>query len=968
MDKNDISIYYQNCRGLRTKLHTLYMNILTQSYDIIILTETWLHADITDNEFIDNRYRVFRADRDLCATGRRDGGGVLIAIRRALCSGGCALAAAAPPLPPVIDQLLIELKVAKRSFYIGAVYIPPKQCHEVYLNYLNMIQNKFLDHNTSSTTDFFIVGDFNLPNLLWISNETYGQSPSNHDFNQSHIHVKNFMTVLNCYQLNYLKNENGRILDLFITDKTDCELSSVSNPLLPIDKHHPPFCVSVASEVNHGYIRLKPYLAYCYKKVNYDIIRQELASIDWDDLFSNKKAEEAVSLFYEKIYSIIEAHVPKRKIASSSYPTWFTPELINLFNKKNRAWIKMKKYKNQSDYNLFSIYRKQFKSLSDKCYKSYIAKVETSIKDNIKYFWKYMSQRRKTSDIPSSVQYEGSIARSPEESCDLFSRFFHSVFGPSYVPVDLTEDDLGLLEQNTPDLIIHDIKVTRLQVRKALQMLDTSKGAGTDNIPGTFFKETAREIDLPLCYLYNKCLSEGTFPGIWKSARIVPIHKDGAKTNVVNYRPISILPILSKVFERLVHDAIYPHLHNGILQEQHGFVKRRSTITNLLIYTSDLFNALDNNTQTDCIYTDFRKAFDAVDHRILLEKIAYNGIRGNLWRWFKSYISNRTQRVVIKGSESEVTNVTSGVPQGSILGPLLFILFINDVKNCFKNSRFLLYADDLKIYRCIKGDEDHRLLQEDLGRFYHYCSLNRLQLNLNKCKTITFTKKQKISNFNYSFNGTDIARVNHIRDLGIILDDKLHLDIHIQNIIAKAFKMYGLVMRASVEFRSALTFIHLFKSLVRPQLEYGVSIWNPLYEKYNHGIEMVQKKFLRRINYKCHSKRLSYVLLLKKYKLMNLRSRRAQLDTKLLYDLCNNKYDCTNIINRISYSVPTRSFVRSLRPKPLFAVARCRTNAGIRSPLHRMADTYNKTFNKIDIFSSNSRSFNKQMVKILLEM
>jgi hypothetical protein len=192
-----------------------------------------------------------------------------------------------------------------------------------------------------------------------------------------------------------------------------------------------------------------------------------------------------------------------------------------------------------------------------------------------------------------------------------------------------------------------------------------------------------------------------------------------------------------------VHNIIYPLLHNIIIPQQHGFVKRRSTTTNLLLYTSYIFEGIDNNKQIDSVYTDFRKAFDRVDHQILLEKIAFNGIRGNLWRWLKSYITNRTQKVVINGHESDYVPISSGVPQGSILGPLLFILFINDIQNCFQFCDFLLYADDLKIFHVINSSDDQIKFQADLDRFSDYCDVNKLSLSINKCKSITFTKKGK---------------------------------------------------------------------------------------------------------------------------------------------------------------------------------------------------------------------------------
>jgi hypothetical protein len=730
---------------------------------------------------------------------------------------------------------------------------------------------------------------------------------------------------------------------------------------------HPPFWVSVPFTNSDSFMQRKSSYKYCFKKANYDQIKHELSIINWNALFMDKEIEEAVACFYEKLYTIIKQNIPLQNSKMHTYPIWFTPKLIQLFKKKNQAWIKMKKNYNQSNYDIFSLYRKEFKTESENRYKKYMALLESSIKKNIKYFWRYISQRKRSTEIPINLHYKTSKARNMEEACNLFSNFFLSVYQPSSVNDNLDYIDLNLGSVNTPSVMISDVVLPITEIRKSLKSLDISKGAGVDNIPPIFFRETASIIDKPVHYLYNKCLSDGVFPRIWKRARIVPVYKGGSKTDAENYRPISILPVLSKIFERLVHSAIYPHLHNTILQQQHGFVKKRSTVTNLLAYSADLFEGLDANTQIDSIYTDFRKAFDRVDHRKLLEKIAYNGIRGNLWRWFKSYISNRTQKVAIGGCESLASGVSSGVPQGSILGPLLFVIFINDINKCFINANFLLYADDLKIYLKINNYQDHILLQEDLDRFSSYCIKNKLELSLNKCKSISFTKKKLVSRFSYSLCGSNLEKVQSIRDLGVTIDNKLHFGIHTDNIISKAFQMYGFVMRSSVDFKHPSTLIHLFKSLIRSQLEYAVAIWNPLYKKYNKSLERVQKKFLRHINYKCSRKRLNYELLLKNYKLLDLNSRRLQLEAMLLYDLCNNKYDCINITNKVKYSVPSRPHVRPSRRNTFFAISASRTNAGIRSPLIRMCKTYNEKFNTLDIFGDSKYSFKKHIIEILTQ-
>lgn len=502
-------------------------------------------------------------------------------------------------------------------------------------------------------------------------------------------------------------------------------------------------------------------------------------------------------------------------------------------------------------------------------------------------------------------------------------------------------------------------------IKKEIKSLDPSKGPGPDGIPPLFLINTVDTICVPIYITFNKCIGEGVFPKIWKTANITPVHKSGSKHDIEQYRPISILCILSKLFERLVHSAIYPHLHSAILPQQHGFIKRRSTTTNLIAFTTYLFESMDRREQVDAIYTDFQKAFDKVDHELLLAKIAFNGIRGNLLRWFASYITNRCQKIVIHGFESDTVRVTSGIPQGSILGPLLFVLFINDIQNCFHHSNFVLYADDLKIYKIIKSDMDCQLLQNDLARFSEYCTANKLHLNLKKCHKISFTKNKKKFNYKYSLNNVTLTEVCELKDLGVTLDTKLHLDKHIEIIINKAFQLLGFVMRSSKEFRHSKTFTTLYKSLIRPQLEYAVVVWDPYYDKYKQQIERVQRKFLRAVHFRCHRQKLSYSELLKTYNMSTLESRRLLLQGIILHGLCNNTLDCIELTGKLCYNVPRLTHLRDSRARCVFATLKCRTNAGKRSPMRRLVDNYNKYFSSIDIFQLSTPIFKKSIIDLL---
>ncbi|XP_047989455.1 uncharacterized protein LOC125228811 [Leguminivora glycinivorella] len=680
------------------------MNILSQNYDVIILTETLLCPDISNNEFIDSRYVVFRSDRDRAGSGRGVGGGVLVAVLRELGAAVCA----PPPAPPgrsttspLVDNIVVSLPIsAHHKHIISVVYIPPRQPAITYETHFEQLQNILLKSNIKS---YWIVGDYNFSSLVWktcgnFSTLCPGERESNHQ-----NCLNDFISLFNLTQYNVFPNTRGKILDLFLSNNTECISAPAPIALVPPAAHHPPFYVVMTLPKTHNKTLFpKPTYRYCFNKADYTTINNDIHMIPWSNLLINLSAERAVEMFYELIYKIKKDRVPYKKTHSDKFPCWFSPALIHIFKNKNKAWVKWKKYHNLIDYETFSKLRDRFKTEAANCYKSYLGRVEDSIPANIKYFWSYISNRNHSSDIPCTMNYQNISSDNKTHICNMFSTFFQSVYQPSTIPKDF------YVSENNPssNINIHSLHIPSRLISHELNHLDLSKGQGPDDIPPIFLKNTVKTITAPLTILFNKCLSEGVFPSIWKTANIIPVHKGGSKNNVENYRPISILSTLSKVFEKLVHKLIYPNLHNQIIPYQHGFVRNRSTTTNLLIYTSYLFESIDNNTQVDSVYTDFRKAFDRVDHQLLLEKIAYNGNRGNLWRWFKSYITNRTQKVTINGCESYAVKVSSGVPQGSILGPLLFTLFINDISNCFKFCNILLYADDLKIYHTISNVND----------------------------------------------------------------------------------------------------------------------------------------------------------------------------------------------------------------------------------------------------------------------
>lgn len=970
MDK--VSIYYQNCRGLRTKLNTLYTNILSECYDIIILSETWLVPQICNEEFIDSRYCVYRCDRDRLATGKLDGGGVLVAIRRELQATRYSLSflqktasiTSDSHIPVVVDYVIVKVNSSKSGMHhlVCGLYIPPNHSFTVYQAFFDSLQDIILCNQIDT---FCIAGDFNLPYLNWKATDNQHLEPSLYSFNTSiDKYFVNFLSAIGAFQYNKFQNDKGRYLDLFITNIDECVLDCPLSPLVPIDVSHPPFYVTLTYTLPYKPMSRASPPKFCFTDGDYISINKEINDIDWEVLLANLPVESAVGIFYEKLYEIIKNNIPQRVPKNNKFPIWFTRPLIHVFRNKEKAWVRWKRYGNRTDYKEFSDLRFRFKVMSKECYSNYIQSIEESLRKDVKTFWKFVNSRKSKSGIPSTMNYSGVQSEDPNDICDLFSRFFRSVYEVSTVNNFDFENISPNVNANVD--FVSDISISISDIVSEFKRLDVAKGPGPDSVPPLFLKLTADSISKPIFLLYNLSLREGELPHVWKTANITPVFKSGNRREVTNYRPISLLSVLSKVFERLVHNIIYPIFHRIVIPEQHGFVRNRSTISNLLLYTNYLFERMDEGGQVDAVYTDFCKAFDKVDHLLLLQKLAFNGIRGNLLRWFASYIRNRTQKVVINGFASNSISVTSGVPQGSILGPLLFVVFINDIGSCFLNSRFLLYADDLKVYLSISDSNDCIKLQDDLDRLSNYCVKNKLHLSLNKCKSITFTKKINVTKHEYKLCSAQLEHVSVIKDLGILFDSKLHFDDHINHITSKAYQMFGFVTRTCTCFKRPQSYLLLFKSLIRSQLEYATTIWNPFYNKYSDRLEIVQRKFLRVVEYRCFHRKLSYDNLLSKYSILPLFKRRLLLDQLTLYKICHHKFDCTEITNQIQYRVPNRlgRTCNNLTFR-LFETKFTRTHAGKRAPIRRILESHNKHFVSLDIFALSPSKFKVKIIELV---
>ena len=394
----------------------------------------------------------------------------------------------------------------------------------------------------------------------------------------------------------------------------------------------------------------------------------------------------------------------------------------------------------------------------------------------------------------------------------------------------------------------------------------------------------------------------------WKLANVIPIFKNTDKSDPNCYRGISLTSLVSKLLETIIKNKLIVFLseNNFIVNTQHGFQKGKSCVTNLLQFYDKIFNWIDNGDPVDIMYVDIKKAYDLISHYILLQKLFQIGIRGKLLSWIASWLMGRSQRVVIGGYESSWVNVESGIPQGSILGPLLFLIFINDIGNGVIYSILSSFADDTKVAKKVSNIKDRDEFQADINKLGAWANDSKMTFNLKKTK-IMYTGRNN-NKYTYKMYDSEICTTDMEKDLGIIVHNSLKMSPHIISSVKKANKLLGLISR-TLDYKSSDSILPLYKALVRPLLEFGSSFWNPYQQKDIDIIERVQRRVTKLIP---HVRNLEYNQRLSMLGLESLECRRMKIDMVQLYKILRgiDKVDISEVFEIVQSNTRTNAFKR----------------------------------------------------------
>ena len=512
-----------------------------------------------------------------------------------------------------------------------------------------------------------------------------------------------------------------------------------------------------------------------------------------------------------------------------------TKEVRSKIKDKNKLHKKYRVSHSSPDYLAYCRARNQAKWLCRKAKTQFEKSLAKDAKSNPRAVFKYVNSKLKTkAGIPELTTPNG-VAHTDVSKAEALNSFFCSVFSKDDNMLPPTDFPVS-----SPDIPDTDLIISTDTVCKKLGALNSNKSAGPDNLHPRVLKELAPVISSSLASIMQKSLDTGTVPRNWKDAQIAPIHKKGSKSTVSNYRPVSLTSIPCKLMESIIRDHTMDYLEvNGLLcNQQHGFVRKRSCSTQLIKCLDMWTEALDAGLPLDVIYLDFSKAFDSVPHSGLIAKMIKYQINDKIVQWCSNFLTSRRQKVVLNGRSSQWGEVLSGVPQGSVIGPLLFILFVNDIPGV-AHSLIQMFADDIKIFRSLLSPDDHSRLQEDLSDLEQWANRNCMCFNPKKCQVLHLGRNNPEGQYNIC--GEAIEPSNLVRDLGVQVDKNLSFQEHIQLQVSKANRILGM-LRRSFEHLDSESLVWLYKALVRPHLEYCHHIIHPRFKRDLKLIESVQRR------------------------------------------------------------------------------------------------------------------------------
>ena len=817
-----------NARSLLRNIDELRTILCTNSIDIGAFNETWLDDTVMDNEIGIDHYKIVRKDRN------RRGGGVILYVREEY-----EVEVLQHASLQNLEALAIRVRnKSSQPFIFITWYRPPSGHSELFDHYESLLS--FVD---SFNNSIVIMGDLNCDIL---------KKPLQSNTKRVILIHENFaLQPLNVTESTRVSETSSSLIDLMLTNRI--ELIKSSGVIdIGLSDHSMNFIVW-GNSPTHATPRVFHYRKF--QDVDVDAFCERLQNQPWENVILAKDISQAVKLWEDYLLEIVNLFMPikSRKVKNKSSP-WMTSEIVKLIKQRNKIKKKSRRTKNSEDIIMYRKLRNKVTCEVRKAKKNYYVAKLSRAKGKSTDVWKILK-----SVIPKSqVRDPNTNSEDSKIKTNEFNQYFSSIGAELASKI---KENPNLLQFENNVYTAGKIKfkfhsVSEDAVYKELMRLKDSASVGLDEISSKMLKISAPVIVPYLTYIINRSLFENKFPNQWKMSKIIPIHKSGNTTSPNNFRPISIQPTVSKLLERFVQRQFMAFLEeNSLLSPaQFGFRRKHSTVTSLVKVTDEWMKAIDEGKYTGAVFIDLKKAFDCVNHDLLLCKLRNIGVSEECLPWFADYLKGRFICTSLNSNLSTPLPISFGVPQGSILGPLLFIVFINDLFRYAGNCSIQLYADDTVVY--FSGNDVDNIqteLNNSLFIIHKWMCSNKLTINFDKTVSFLIGSRHMLNKHDkleILINDIPIQQVDHVKYLGFVIDNRLKWDIHAENLCSKAGKLINYLARLRY-FINESNLNLIYKAIILPLFDYADIILGSSDKKHLKRLQSLQNragKIIMKIN------------------------------------------------------------------------------------------------------------------------